>query len=141
LSLPRILKWEKDNIQYCKICRVEFDNIKEKVVIISGCNSLVHEICINRFQYNEMCPTCNVYYFIYIQIKDNTENDINLFDSKTFERNYINIKKIRKKLYIPFRLKEADYIPYHFDNFKLRNYEILTFYVLSPNIPIRFYFE
>jgi hypothetical protein len=63
LSLQRILNWEKDNVQYSTVCRVELDNLKEKVAIISGYNSLVHEICINRFQYNEMCPICNVYYF------------------------------------------------------------------------------
>jgi hypothetical protein len=88
-----------------------------------------------------MCPTYNVHYFIYTPIKHDTENDTNLFDSKTFERNHTHIKFLGKKLYIPFRLKEVDYIPYYFISFKLRNYEKLTFYVLSPNIPIRFYFE
>jgi hypothetical protein len=84
LSLPRILKWENDNIQYCTICRVELDNLKEKVAIISGYNSVVHEIYINRFRYNKMCSICNDHFFQYKWIKHNTEKDTHLFDSKTF---------------------------------------------------------
>jgi hypothetical protein len=76
-----------------------------------------------------------------IFVKLDTENDTNLFDSKTFERNHIHIKFFGKQLYILLRLKKITYVPFYSENFKLRNYEKLIFYVLSPKIPIRFYFE
>jgi hypothetical protein len=79
--------------------------------------------------------------FFLKQFKHSTENDTHLFDFKTSERNQMHISFFRKQLYIPFRLKEITYIPLYFDNYKLINYEKLTFYVFSPNIPIRFYFE
>jgi hypothetical protein len=62
LSLPRILNWEKDKVQYCVICRVEFNNLKEKDVILPIYNSLISEICINNFKNNKMCPICNDYH-------------------------------------------------------------------------------
>jgi hypothetical protein len=65
LSLLRILNWEKDKVQYCIIYRVEPGNLKEKIVIISGCNSnsLVDEICINRFQYNKIVLYVMIIFF------------------------------------------------------------------------------
>jgi hypothetical protein len=81
-------------------------------------------------------------FFFLNQFKHSTENDTYLFYSKTFERNLIYISFLFvKQLYIPFRLKKISYTPLYFDTFKLINWEKLTFYVLSPNIPSRFYFE
>jgi hypothetical protein len=79
--------------------------------------------------------------FFLNQFKNNTENDTDLFDSKTFEKNLKHITFFIKQLYTPFRLKKITYIPFYFNTFKLINFEKSTFYVLSPNIPIRFYFE
>jgi hypothetical protein len=120
--LPTILKWKKDFIQYCTICRVKLDNSMEEVVIISGCNSLVHEMYIKRYQYNKMCPICNDHYLLDFMIKNITEDDTRLFNSKTFERNQIKLNFTdnvhHKLIFALFRLKEINFISSHSNNFQ-----------------------
>jgi hypothetical protein len=145
-----VLPWETNELNFCKICRVELNNSKEDIVILPKCDFIVHKLCIEMYfiKNNEKinCPIFDYKHsFTLKSIENYTENDPRLFDSKNLD-NMIELYSVYnvdlKRICTSFRIKKEKIGFTDTGVFKIVNRPKgkVIFHVFDPNYNATYYF-
>jgi hypothetical protein len=118
----KVIPWEKNKLNYCVIRRVKLDNSSENVVVLRGCDSIVHEVCIKRYFTEKKkkinCPICD------------SKGFTNMIELKTINNIYL------KRICIPVRLKlkKLQIILYYYNKIVSKTNEKITFHVFYQSL-------